>query len=289
MSLEVLEKNDRKLVFLVEGISVEMVNAIRRIILSEIPVMAVDEVIILKNDSPLYDEIISHRLGMIPLTTDLEVYKLPRDCSCGGYGCPICQVSLTCEVTNTTNAPLEIYSGNLKSNDPKIVPVDPNIPIVKIDKDKKVIIEAYSILGLGKEHTKFQAVSNIFYRFYPQIDFDNKKCAKCQDKCLVARMCPERLFDFSNKETPILTEDFWKECVLCNSCERDCLEGAIKVGWKDKAYIFAIESDGVLPFDVIIKKTFEVFLEKIDEFVEKLEAIDLELMIDQKFIKISKI
>jgi len=276
MSLKVLEKNDRKLIFVVEGISVEMANAIRRIIISEIPVMAVDEVIILKNDSPLYDEIISHRLGMIPLTTDLEVYKLPRDCSCGGYGCPLCQVSLTCEVTNNTNTTLEIYSGNLNSNDPKIVPVDPNIPIVKIDKNNKVIIEAYSILGIGKDHTKFQAVSNIFYRFYPEIEFDDTKCAKCSDKCLVSRMCPERLFDFSDKKKPSLRENYWKECTLCNSCEKDCLEGAISVSWKDKVYIFSLESDGVLPFDVVLNKTFEVFIEKIDEFVEKLETIDLE-------------
>ncbi|MFX0035636.1 MAG: DNA-directed RNA polymerase subunit D [Candidatus Hermodarchaeota archaeon] len=276
MSIEVLEKSDRNLTFVVEGISVDMANAIRRIILSEIPVMAIDEVIILKNDSPLYDEIISHRLGMIPLTTDLETYKLPRDCSCGGYGCPICQVSLTCEVTNTSNAPIEIYSKDLNSNDPKIIPVDSNIPIVKIDKNDKVIIEAYAVLGIAKEHVKWQAISNIFYRFYPQIDFDDSKCTKCPDKCLVSRMCPERLYDFSNKKIPILLEDYWKTCTLCNSCEKDCLEAAIKVGWKENTYIFSIESDGVLPFDTIIKKTFEIFLEKIDEFVERLGEIEIE-------------
>ncbi|MFX1327135.1 MAG: DNA-directed RNA polymerase subunit D [Promethearchaeota archaeon] len=276
MSIEVLEKSDRKLIFVVEGITIEMANAIRRIILSEIPVMAVDEVIILKNDSPLYDEIISHRLGMIPLTTDLETYKLPRDCSCGGYGCPLCQVSLTCEVTNTSNTPIEIYSKDLNSNDPKIIPVNSNIPIVKIDKNDKVIIEAYAVLGIAKEHVKWQAISNIFYRFYPQIDFDDSKCAKCPDKCIISRMCPERLYDFSNKKTPILLEDYWKTCTLCNSCQKDCPEAAIKVQWKENTYIFSIESDGVLPFDTIIEKTFEIFLEKIDEFVERLGEIEIE-------------
>lgn len=276
LSLEVLEKNDRKLIFVVEGVSVEMANAIRRIILSEIPVMAVDEVIILKNDSPLYDEIISHRLGMIPITTDLETYKLPRDCSCGGFGCPLCQVSLTCEVTNTTNTPIEIYSRDLNSNDPKIIPVDPNIPLVKIDKNDKVIIEAYAILGIAKDHVKWQAVSNIFYRFYPQIDFDDSKCAKCPDKCIVSRMCPERLYDFSNQKTPILDGDYWKTCTLCNSCQNECPEEAIKVEWKENSYIFSIESDGVLPFKTIIKKTFEIFLEKIDEFMERLAEVEIE-------------
>ncbi len=276
MNLEVLEKNDRKFGFVIEGLSIEMANALRRIILSEIPVMAVDEVIILKNDSPLYDEIISHRLGLIPLTTDLEVYKLPRECECGGYGCSLCQVSLTCEVSNATNAPLEIYSGDLKSNDPKIVPVDPNIPIVKIDKNDKLILEAYATLGLSKKHVKWQAVSNIFYRFYPEIEFDDSKCVKCPDKCIVSKMCPEKLYDFSDKKVPKLVEDYWKMCTLCNSCQNDCPEKAIKVGSKENTYIFSIESDGVLPFETIIKKTFEIFLEKIDEFVEKLGEIKIE-------------
>lgn len=274
--IEILERSDHNLKFVVDNISIEMANAIRRIIISEIPVMAVDEVIILKNDSPLYDEIIAHRISMIPLTTDLEAYKLPRECSCGGYGCPLCQVSLTCEVANTSNTPIEIYSKDLNSNDPKIIPVDPNIPIVKIDKNDKVIIEAYAILGLAKEHVKWQAVSNIFYRFYPQIDFNEAKCEKCSDKCIVSRMCPERLYKFTNKKSPVLVEDYWKNCTLCNSCENECPEGAIKVGWKENSFIFSIESDGVLPFKTIIKKTFEIFLEKIDEFVEKLGEVDIE-------------
>ena len=276
MDIEVLEHSDHKLVFVVDEISVEMANSLRRIIMSEIPVMAIDEVIILKNDSPLYDEIIAHRLGMIPLTTDLEAYKLPRDCDCGGYGCALCQVSLTCEVTNTTNTPLEVYSGDLKSNDPQIIPVNPKIPIVKIDKNNQLIIEAYAILGKSKDHVKWQPVSNIFYRFYPEIEFDEGKCNKCPDKCVVSRMCPERLYDFSSGKTPKLLEDYWKTCTLCKSCERDCPEEAIKVEYRDNTYIFSIESDGVLPFNTILEKVFTIFLEKIDEFVEGLDALELE-------------
>ena len=89
-------------------------------------------------------------------------------------------------------------------------------------------------------------------------------------------MCPEKLFDFSNKKSPILIEDYWKTCTLCNSCENNCPEKAIKVGWKENTYLFSIESDGVLPFDVIIKKAFEIFLEKIDEFIENLEDVEIE-------------
>ena len=273
MNLEVLEKNDTKLVFVVSGISIEMINAIRRIILSQIPVMAIDEVIILKNDSPLYDEIVAHRLGLIPLKTNLDIYNLPRDCSCGGYGCALCQVSLTCEITNTTNKSMIINSGELKSNDPDIIPVHNEIPILKIDKNSKVIIEAYAILGTGKDHAKFSAVSNCAYRFYPVIEFDESKLTDIEELNTIVKMCPEKLFELSNKKLK-LKDDYWKTCTLCKSCEENS-DGKIKVSWKDTTYIFTLESDGVLPFDVIIKKAFEIFLNKISEFTEKLEEIEI--------------
>lgn len=275
LKLDILEKSEHKLVLVVEGISVEMLNALRRIMLTEVPVMAIDEVIILKNDSPLYDEIISHRLGLIPLKTDLEVYKLPRECECSGYGCPLCQVSLTCEVTNTTNAPLDIYSGDLKSNDPKIVPVDDFIPIVKIDKNDKVIIEAYAILGLAKDHAKWQAVSNVAYRLYPDVKFNANALKDAEENDLIIKMCPEKLFELTSNGSLKLKDDYWKYCTLCKSCEKNS-DGKISVSSMEDMYIFSIESDGVLDYDVLIKKVFEIYNEKIDEFETELEELDIE-------------
>ena len=275
LKLDILEKSEHKLVLVVEGISVEMINAIRRIMLTEVPVMAIDEVIILKNDSPLYDEIISHRLGLIPLKTDLEVYKLPRECECSGFGCPLCQVSLTCEVTNTTNASLDIYSGDLKSNDPKIVPVNDFIPIVKIDKNDKVIIEAYAILGIAKDHAKWQAASNVAFKYYPEIKFDTNALKDSDENNLVVKMCPEKLFELATNGTLKLKDDYEKYCTLCKSCEKSSGE-KISVSSKDDVYIFSIESEGVLDYDVLIKKVFEIYNEKIDEFVTELEELDIE-------------
>lgn len=275
MDLQILEKDNRKLSFIVKGLSIEMINAIRRIILTECPVMALTEIIILKNDSPLYDEIIAHRLGLIPLKTDLEIYKLPRECECGGFGCPLCQVSLTCEITNTTNKPITVFSGDLVSNDPKIIPVDPKIPILKLDRNSKFIIEAYGNLGIAKDHVRHQAVSNVAYRYLPIIEFDEKQFKDEIENRLIVSLCPKELFEISNKGSLSLKEDYWKTCSLCKACEENS-NGKIKVGWEDESYIFTLESDGVLPFNVLIKKTFEIFNEKINEFVTKLEELEIE-------------
>jgi len=88
-------------------------------------------------------------------------------------------------------------------------------------------------------------------------------------------MCPENLYELDNNSLK-LKEDYWKTCTLCKACEDNSSNDAIKIGWKNDKFIFAIESDGQHSFDVLIKKMFNIFLEKIDEFTENLEEIEIE-------------
>ncbi len=278
MSLEIIENDDHLIRFVLSDISTEMANAFRRIILIEIPSMAIDEVIMLRNDSPLYDEILAHRLAMIPIVTDLKHYNFQQECSCGGAGCALCSVTLTCDVKNDTDETILVTSGDLISNDPKIVPVSPNIPIVKLEHDSSLTFEAFTVLGRAKEHAKFQSVANIGYKFYPKIEIDERKCEKCTQKCIASKYCSKKLFEVgTEKSNPKLIPDFWKNCDLCEACSHECPEGAIKVEWDDNKFIFSIESDGVLPFGTLLKKSWEIFKEKIDDFKEQLKNLEIEI------------
>ena len=120
--------------------------------LSEVPVLAIDDVTIYENGSALYDEIVAHRIGLVPIKTDLRTFKLPDKWTCKGKGCPKCQVSFTL----VKKGPCTVYSGDLKSNDPKTTVTDTNIPITKLLENQKVKIEAIAMLGKGKEHAKWQ-------------------------------------------------------------------------------------------------------------------------------------
>jgi len=88
-------------------------------------------------------------------------------------------------------------------------------------------------------------------------------------------MCPEKLFELASNGSLKLKDDYWKHCTLCNSCEKNSDE-KISVSSREDVYIFSIESDGVLDFDVLIKKVFEIYNEKIDEFVTELEELEIE-------------
>jgi DNA-directed RNA polymerase subunit D len=153
--------------------------------------------------------------------------------------------------------------------------VHPKIPIVKIDKNDKVIIEAYAILGRAKDHAKWQAVSNVAFRYFPVIDFNEKDITDPEMISLIVRMCPEDLYIAKNENHLELKEDYWKTCTLCKACESNSI-GKIKVSYKKGAYIFTIETDGVLPLDVLMKETFKIFDGKIEEFITKLEELEIE-------------
>ncbi len=156
LRVKVLEDSDERVAVQLEGIDRTYANAVRRFCISEVPTMAIDDVVILENSSVLYDEILAHRLGMIPLKTDLERYVLPEKCDCGNpLGCQKCRVLLVLDIT-AVDKPRTVYSGDLVSEDREIAPTSANIPIVKIAQSQSVKLEAYARLGRGKEHAKWQ-------------------------------------------------------------------------------------------------------------------------------------
>ncbi len=154
--MKVLQESDDEISLQLEGVDRSYANAVRRFCISEVPSMAIDDIVILENSSVLYDEILAHRLGMVPLRTDLERYVLPERCDCGNpLGCQKCRVLLVLDAT-AKERPRTVVSGDLVSEDREVCPVNPNIPIVKLAVGQSVKLEAYARLGRGKEHAKWQ-------------------------------------------------------------------------------------------------------------------------------------
>jgi DNA-directed RNA polymerase subunit D len=154
--IKVIQETEDSISLQLEGVDRSYANALRRFCISEVPSMAIDDIVILENSSVLYDEILAHRLGMIPLKTDLERYVLPERCDCGSpLGCQKCRVLLVLDATAKDKA-RTVLSGDLVSEDREIRPVSATIPIVKLAVGQSVKLEAYARLGRGKEHAKWQ-------------------------------------------------------------------------------------------------------------------------------------
>lgn len=158
-SIDIIEQSDEKIVVKLKGIARQYANALRRIAISEVPIMAIDDVVILENSSVMHDEAIAHRLGLIPLRTELDRFVMAHECDCKStLGCSKCRVLLYLEA-EAQDKSRPILSGELKSDDDYVKPVSADIPIIVLAPTQKLKLEAYARLGTGKMHAKWQPVS----------------------------------------------------------------------------------------------------------------------------------
>jgi len=158
-SIDIIEQSDEKIVVKLKGIARQYANALRRIAISEVPIMAIDDVVILENSSVMHDEAIAHRLGLIPLRTELDRFVMAHECDCKStLGCSKCRVLLYLEA-EAQDKSRPVLSGELNSDDDYVKPVSADIPIIVLAPTQKLKLEAYARLGTGKMHAKWQPVS----------------------------------------------------------------------------------------------------------------------------------
>ena len=269
VEIQILEKTGDFMRFIVRGVNVPFVNALRRIMLTEVPAMAIDEIVILENSSILNDEILAHRMGFIPLKTDLDSYNLPEECKCGSdLGCNLCRANLTLEA-EAADKIMTVYSGEMKPENPDIAPVSDKIPIVKLAPEQRLKFEAYARLGQGKKHAKWQPVSMCTYMYLPEIKIDSKRCDAC-GKCV--KVCPEGILVEADGTIKTQNEI---ECTLCMDCVDACPKdpAAVEVSWDETAFIFKVESTGALPVERIVVEAVEILDKKIKDFSKQVKGI----------------
>ncbi len=253
MKVEKIQEEDNKLVFVLKDTNHVVANTLRRLILSEIPVMAIEDVTYHKNDSALYDEILALRLGLVPIVTDLKSYKLKEECSCKGEGCPKCQLNFTLNC----KGPCTVYSKDLKSQDPAVSVVIPDLPLVKLQEDQQLELEATAVLGKGKDHVKFSPAL-AFFKAYPTIETKGT-VSKIGD------ICPKNILEL--KGNKVVIKDLLK-CDLCEVCAEKNNNINLKLSEKD--FIFVIESWGQL-------KPKQMLVEALNQLEAKLQDLSKEV------------
>ena len=158
-SLEIINKNDYKISVKLKGVPIQYANALRRICLNGVPVFAIDTVDIIENSSVLPDEGLAHRLGLIPITTDLSRFNEPSKCDCNSEsGCSNCKVMLVLD-TGESDVTRTVLSNELSSEDDSIKPISDKISIVQLAPGQRVKVECYARLGRGTDHAKWNSAN----------------------------------------------------------------------------------------------------------------------------------
>jgi DNA-directed RNA polymerase subunit D len=256
MNIEINTLKPKKAVMTVHDAEVYLLNTLRRIMLSEVPKLAIQDVIIYDNTSALFDEIISHRLGLIPIPTDLGLLSFRQDCVCEGKGCPNCTVRYTLSKEGAGM----VYSGDLVPAEKSWAITEKKIPIVELFNDQRLILEVETVLGIAKNHAKWQLVIAPGYRFMPTISFDPKRKDDVED--FISEI-PKDLVTI--KDNTLVLSDVTKLPVLESYIETERVD-FITVSKDPQAIQFHFETDGSIPADETMLYALDIFKDKLDEF-----------------------
>lgn len=254
MKVKVLELKERKARFVIEESLPFFPNSLRRVLLAEVPKLAIQNVVIYDNNSGLFDEIVAHRIGLLPVPTDLEAYNFRESCSaCDGQGCPSCMVRFTL----SKEGPGTVYSEDLQPEDPKATIADPKIPIVDLLKGQRLILEAEAQLGRGRDHAKWQPVTGVGYSYFATIrgGAKNEEIIKS-----VVKDCP---IDSSKVKGKFEIMEESGNVALCDACLGLIEENDVPVKYDETRFVFNFETDGSLTARQALLHAVEILKDRV--------------------------
>ncbi|MEX0920602.1 MAG: DNA-directed RNA polymerase subunit D [Candidatus Pacearchaeota archaeon] len=235
-----IEKSQDQVVFTAE-IDETIANSIRRYV-NQIPVLAVDEVEIKKNDSALYDEAIAHRIGLIPLKSGKKPAKKSGELKLEGKG------EKTVYSEDITGTPSVVYK---------------RIPITVLTPGQEISLTASIRPGKGTEHSKFTP-GIMFYRNITEVILSKEFLDE------VKKSCPEA--SISEKGDKIIITDDQKNEVA-DVCEgiATAKKKSVEIVGKD-GLVITVESFGQMSPEDVFKMSIEVLkddLKSLSKDVDK--------------------
>ncbi|KAA8534674.1 hypothetical protein F0562_032191 [Nyssa sinensis] len=307
--VEVIRLTEDDMEFDMIGIDASLANAFRRILIAELATMAIEKVLIANNTSVIQDEVLAHRLGLVPIKVDPRlfdymsendvpnekntiVFKLHVQCERGGPRLTVKSDELkwlpngsqfllgtghSTSTSNSTSKPKTYTSFSCRqdylpefSNNP-IAPEHPDIIIAKLGPGQEIELEAHAVKGMGKTHAKWSPVATAWYRMLPEVVLlQEVEDEKAEE---LIKKCPVNVFDIEDiangKKRATVARP--RACTLC----RECIRGE---GW-DKFvairrvrdhFIFTIESTGALPPEVLFTEAVKILEDKCERVITEL-------------------
>ena len=271
-NIKIISKNTEEIIFDITGIEPPLANALRRILISEVPTMAIDTVIINQNTSIIPDEVLSHRLGLIPILAEAEDFEEKKENEDFNENNSIkFELKIKCYKDNKGN----IINSSIYSNSLKFIPIGKqnerfkgseeikvvydNILINKMRPGQEINLECYCIKGIGKTHAKWSPVSTAYYRLLSNINFISD--IKGKDAEELKELCPKKVFDI--KGNKVFVKNI-RNCTTCRECIRnEKFIGKIELGKIIDHYEFHIESVGIYTPESLFYKALNVLKDKV--------------------------
>lgn len=168
IQLNIISKTHNTIQFDILNCHPSVANALRRILVSRVPTVAIHEAFVYENTTVFPDEYIVHRLGLVPLMADPEDFGYFK----GEETFDNCLNFRIHKKADTERV-------SLMSDDIVFVPSDgqegmqfsfvPGVLICKLAPGNEIDMRLKAIKGRGEHHAKFSPVSLCSYRLMPRI------------------------------------------------------------------------------------------------------------------------
>jgi DNA-directed RNA polymerase subunit D len=235
--------------YLVKDTDSTFMNVLRRTIMVDVPCLAVDTIQIYENDSPVVDEMLGNRLGLLPIKTDYKTYKKGNS------------VKLVIEKTG----PCTVTGEDVKASDPKVEVIDKNIIITKLGKGRRIKLEMTAVMDTGENHSKYQPAI-VSYNELPIINND-KKIANIKE---VLANFPEGIIE--EKAGKLVLADPYN--IKFHGQHQDLmLTNGIELDYSDKDFVLTVETTGQLTVEEVIASAADTLVERLDELAKEVSKL----------------
>jgi DNA-directed RNA polymerase II subunit RPB3 len=309
--VEVLHLSSQEIKFVLSDTDTSMANAVRRIMIAEVPTLAIDLVEFHENSSVLNDEYLAHRLGLIPLRYSLDgirgvdcqdAFLSHRDCVCYDR-CPRCSVEFELDVHYAPTededggalAPLTVTSKDLVSNNEAVQPAhfleteqdgaqDDGIAIVKLGPNQRLKLKAVARLGISKEHAKWCPVAVATYRFWPVIEINDQQMSTLtmEQKQEIVDSCPDRILELDEGTGEVrAVENAWDICTYTEDLK--FVQNSMKKRREDDdfvvvtpstdRFIFNVETTGCMDAEEVVLGALKVLKKRLTYLAQELENL----------------
>lgn len=299
-TLEAFKKKFKIVVVRYEGYELEfdmigvhpgIANAFRRLMLSEVPSMAIEKVYIYNNTSIIQDEVLAHRLGLIPLRADprLFEYKSEESDELGTENDTL-EFELKVKCTRRKDAKEsanfdtiyknhKVYSGQIKwlpkgkqatvHNELEVGPINDDILISQMRPGHEFDLKLLAVKGEGKDHAKFSPVATAFYRLLPEIKLNRTVSGK--EAFLLQKCFSPGVIGIDDNDVAYVKDARYDTCSR-NVYRYPQLAEAVTMSRIRDHFIFNVESVGALRPDIIFIEAVKVLKKKCRKFLDEIEA-----------------
>ncbi|EGT44218.1 hypothetical protein CAEBREN_24695 [Caenorhabditis brenneri] len=290
-------------------IEAPIANALRRILLAEVPTMALEKIYLYQNTSVIQDEVLCHRLGLLPLRVDPRAFQFPTekvvginekgvDCDEEPEGDPtrnlIFKINVACtknrNAANGTTDPKQLYhhssvysrafewipignqkEGYTKQNKPKMVSDD--ILVAKLRPGQEIEASCHAVKGIGRDHAKFSPVATASYRLLPTIRLNAEISGEAAER--LQSVFSEGVIGIEKKGNKkiAVVKDARADTCSRNVFRHEDLAQVVHLGKNKQHFIFSVESTGALKASELVVEACKVMESKCRSLRKQIEAL----------------